>query len=72
MIENGAKQALSDLSAVEPYDPGRPCEVKVEFKVTTAVDHLRRVQGVEVLDSRTIVSRADDWWTAWRQFFFFN
>ena len=72
LIEDGARRALSDLSAVPPYDPGRPCEVKVEFKVTTAVDRLRRAAGVEVLDSRTIVSRADDWWAAWRQFFFFN
>jgi hypothetical protein len=26
--------------------------------------------GVEVVDGRTLVSRADDWWTAWRQFYF--
>ena len=26
--------------------------------------------GVEIVDPRTIVSRADDWWTAWRQFYF--
>jgi hypothetical protein len=25
---------------------------------------------VELLDDRTIVSRADDWWSAWKQFFF--
>ncbi len=72
LIEEGAKRALSDLSAVAPYDPGRPCEVKVEFKMTSPVDRLRRAAGVEVLDARTIVSRADDWWAAWRQFFFFN
>src|SRR6476619_5456423 len=26
LIEEGAKQALSDLKAVGPYDPGKPCE----------------------------------------------
>src|SRR5436309_14758122 len=31
MIEDGAKRALKDLSAVKPYDPGRPCEIEVEF-----------------------------------------
>jgi D-amino peptidase len=72
LIEDGAKRALGDLSAVPPYDPGRPCEVKVEYKHTAAVDKVRRAAGVEVLDPRTVVSRADDWWTAWRQFFFFN
>ena len=26
--------------------------------------------GVELLDPVPVASRADDWWTAWRQFFF--
>jgi hypothetical protein len=29
LIENGAKQALADLTAVAPYDPGRPSEIEV-------------------------------------------
>ena len=69
-IEAGAKQALSDLNAVKPYDPGKPCEIKVEYKWTDPVAKLRHRYGVEKLDDRTIVSRGDDWWTAWRQFFF--
>jgi D-amino peptidase len=70
LVEAGAKLALSNLKAVEPYDPGKPCEIKVEFKWTGPVSKLRYRQGVEIVDPRTIVSRADDWWTAWRQFFF--
>src|ERR1044072_9500870 len=70
VVEAGAKQALSDLSAVPPYDPGKPCEIKVEYKWTEPAAKLRHRSGVELLDSRTIVSRADDWWTAWKQFFF--
>src|SRR5262249_34264098 len=31
LIEAGAKETLSDLSAVAPYDPGRPCEIAIEF-----------------------------------------
>ena len=31
MIEDGAKRALKDLKAVQPYDPGRPCEIEIEF-----------------------------------------
>jgi D-amino peptidase len=69
-IEAGAKQALSDLNAVHPYDPGKPCEVKVEYKWTDPVAKLRYRPGIERIDDRTIVSRGDDWWTAWRQFFF--
>ena len=70
LIEAGAQQALQNLQAVRPYDPGKPCEIKVEYKWTNPVAKLRYRHGVERLDDRTIVSRADDWWTAWRQFFF--
>src|ERR1700745_2952263 len=28
LIEEAAKHALADLSAVAPYDPGRPCEIE--------------------------------------------
>jgi D-amino peptidase len=70
LIEEGAKKALSDVAAVKPYDPGKPCEVKVEFKGTEAPRKLRLSVDVELLDERTIVSRADDWWTAWKRFFF--
>jgi D-amino peptidase len=70
LIEAGAKHALADLKAVEPYDPGRPAEIIVEFKDTHPADKYRRRRGVELRDARTIVSRADDWWTAWSQFFF--
>jgi D-amino peptidase len=69
MIEEGAKKALDNLEAVEPYDPGRPSEVKVELANTEDVGDYSPRPGVEVVDSRTIVSRADDWWTAWKQMY---
>ena len=70
LIEEGTRKALGDLRAVEPYDPGRPCEIEVELTTTDAADEYRYKQGVEIVEPRKIVSRADDWWTAWRQFFF--
>jgi D-aminopeptidase len=70
LIEDGAQKALADLSAVAPYDPGKPCEIKVEYITTTPPQKLRFQSEIELLDDRTIVSRADDWWTAWKQFFF--
>jgi D-amino peptidase len=70
LIEDGAKRALQDLAAVAPYDPGRPCEIRVQYGSPEHVYKLRYRHGVEIVDPRTIVSRADDWWTAWRQFYF--
>ena len=70
MIEEGARTALADLGAVEPYLPGSPCEIQVEYKNTRAPDGLRHRQGIERVSDRMIVSRADSWWDAWRQFFF--
>jgi D-amino peptidase len=70
LIEAGARRALADPTAVAPYDPGKPCEIRVEYKSTEPPQKLRFQPGVETVDSRTVVSRADDWWTAWKQFFF--
>ena len=72
LIEEGSKKALSDLSAVKPYDPGSPCTIEVEYKVTEAADKLRRVPASRVVDERRIRSTADTWWDAWNQFFFFG
>jgi D-amino peptidase len=69
-IEAGAAQALAKLNAVHPYDPGRPCEIRIEFTTPDRVVEYRNRRGVEQLDGLTLVSRADDWWTAWSQFFF--
>jgi D-amino peptidase len=70
LIEEGAKRALANTSAVAPWDPGRPAEIRVQYGSPDHVTKLRYRPGVEIVDPRTIVSRADDWWTAWRQFYF--
>jgi D-amino peptidase len=70
LIEDGAKRALQNPGGVEPYDPGHPCEIRVQYASPELVYKYRHRGGVEMVDARTIVSRADDWWTAWRQFYF--
>jgi D-amino peptidase len=70
LIEDGAKRALSNLSAVAPWDPGRPAEIRVQYSSPDLVARFRFRPGVEIVEARTILSRADDWWTAWRQFYF--
>jgi D-amino peptidase len=70
LVEDGARRALQNVGALRSYDPGRPCEIRVEYKVTTDPAQAALRPGVELVDPRTVVSRADDWLTAWRQFFF--
>ena len=70
LIEEGARRALSNLEAVAAYEPGSPCEIRVEFKRTQPADRLRHHPAVERLDGRTIRVQADRWWDAWRLFFF--
>src|SRR3979411_2457352 len=41
-IEEGARQALQNPTAVAAYDPGRPCHIKVEFVSTDALDSFSR------------------------------
>jgi D-amino peptidase len=70
LIENGAKQALKDLSAVKPYDPGRPAEIRVEFTTPDRLVEYKNRRETEQVDDHTLVVRGDDWWTAWSQFYF--
>jgi D-aminopeptidase len=55
---------------VPAYDPGKPCEILVELATPDHTEQFRHHPLVEIIDGRTIASRADDWWTAWRQFYF--
>jgi D-amino peptidase len=70
LIEEGTRQALSNLSAVEPYDPGRPCEIEVEFITPDRLQEYANRKGVEVTGPSSLVVRGDDWWSAWSSFFF--
>jgi D-amino peptidase len=70
LIEDGAKRALEDLKAVQPYDPGRPCEIEIEFTSPDRLVEYRNRKNVEVTGPRTIVARGDDWWQAWSSFYF--
>jgi D-amino peptidase len=70
VIEDGARRALGDLRAVAPYDPGGPCEILVDFNTSDHVERYRYRPGVEITAPRQVASRADNWWTAWRQFYF--
>jgi len=70
LIEDGAKRALKDLDAVKPYDPGRPCEIEVDFTTPDRLEEYRNRRGVEVTSPTTLVARGEHWWDAWSSFYF--
>ena len=70
LIEDGVRRSLRDLEVVKPYDPGRPSEIQIEFHAPSRLVEYRNRKGIEQIDAHTLVSRADDWWTAWSQFYF--
>ncbi len=69
LIYEGTVKALSDLTAVKPWSPGTPCEIEVDLATSDHSEQFAHRPGVEVRDGRTLISRGDDWWSAWRGFF---
>ena len=53
-----------------PYDPGRPCEIAIEFTTPDRLQEYVNRKGVEVTGPSSLVVRGDDWWAAWSSFFF--
>lgn len=70
LIEAGAREGVEKRAAVAAYDPGKPCEIVAILASPDLAERYRYRHGVELVDPVTIASRAEDWWTAWRQFFF--
>ena len=70
LIEASSRKALEQPRSVEPYEPGRPCEIEVEFASPDGTEPYRHRRGVDVTGATTISSRAEDWWSAWKQFYF--
>src|SRR5215510_3574934 len=67
MIEEGARQALRDLTAVKPYVPAKPTTISIDLgTVDTAAQFMGR-PGVEIVEPLKVVSRGRDWMEAWNQ-----
>ena len=67
MIEEGAYEALQNLHRVHPYSPGSPCEITIEIGTVDHAAQFKGKPGVEIVDPLTVVSRGQDWMTAWNQ-----
>lgn len=67
MIEDGAKHALQNLHRVKPYVPAKPTTITIEVDTVDKVKDFKGRYGVEIVEPLKVVSRADDWMTAWNQ-----
>ncbi len=67
MIEEGAYQALQNLTAVPPYVPASPVTITVEVDTPDKALEFKGRYGVEFLEPLKVISRGDNWLTAWDQ-----
>ena len=66
MIEEGAFQALQDLSAVAPYAPASPVMITVEFGHYDTMMNYKPREDVELdQPAQKMYSRAETWMEAW-------
>lgn len=69
LIEEAAASAVSNPNSVAPYNPGNPCEIRVEFNTPDSTASPEQRQGVTITGPREAVSKGADWWQAWKQFY---
>ena len=68
MIEDGAYNALCDLSAVAPYTLESPVTITVEVDAVEKMNDFRGRAGVELdMAAQKVYSRAHSWMEAWDQ-----
>ena len=68
LIEDGAKNALADLTRTKPYVPEKPTTIKIELASVDQLAEFKGRPGIEITGPLSVASRAEDWLTAWNQF----
>jgi D-amino peptidase len=67
LIEERVYQVLSTRDWPAPYKAGPPVEFRVELQTVDQAMAFQGRAGVELVDSRTVVSRGNTFWEAWDQ-----
>lgn len=67
MIEEGAREALKNLGKVRPWKPESPCEVRLEIVQADFMEKYRRIEGVDIREPRTVLSRGVNFLEAWKR-----
>jgi D-amino peptidase len=67
MIEAGAREALQDLRRTRPYQPSRPTTISIDLATPDRTNAFRNRPGVEIVESRRVVAKGDDFWQTWQR-----
>lgn len=68
LIQEGAQRALTEPVQTKPYVPGKPTTISIELGTADSANRFMGRAGVHVIEPLKVVSKADDWMTAWNQF----
>lgn len=72
LIQDAAKNALLDLDQVQPYVPKQPTTIRIEVSTVDKLADFKGRPGIEITGPVTVESKAEDWMTAWNQFWPFT
>lgn len=70
LIETRAFAALQQRNWPAPYKPASPVTFRVELQSVDQASTFQGRTGVEVVGPRTVISRGDNFWQAWNQFWY--
>jgi len=65
MIEKAAAEALDRSKWPAPYVPAKPTAVRFQIVTADVMDTYRKRPGIEIVDPQNVVSRGEDFLTAW-------
>ncbi len=68
MIEEGTKKALTSPIKTKPYVPAKPTTITIDLSTADTANRFMGRTGVELTGPLEVKSKADDWMTAWDQF----
>ena len=72
MIQQAAAEAVANPPKVKPYDPGKPYEIEVHLHDPNHTEVYRWLPDVEITGPRTIKTRGDDWFSAWKKAYVYH
>lgn len=67
LIEEKAREAIENAGNIAPYIPPRPTTIRMEIVTADNMDKYRRIEGIKIIEPRTVISKGKDFLTAWKK-----